>query len=331
MRVMQSFPAVRDTTNPYLRQLVTALDSHAEVRTFSWRGALAGGFDVMHVHWPELLIRSPSTIKTWCRRIALVGVLLRIRIGRRALVRTLHNASPHEPGTWFERRLLALVDRSTTLFIALVPSTIPPVAGPPMVVIPHGDYRSWFAGRIVPPAMPGHFGCVGLVRRYKGIDALIRAFGLVEDRELRLRIVGRAQDQDLAADIARAAAVDPRISARLEYVSDDDMATEVGLSSLVVLPYRQLENSGAALLALSLRRPILVPGNDITRALAAEVGPGWVFTFDGELTPQTLRDAARAAQDFRGRAEPDLTGRAWPTIGGQHLQAYRRALEIRAA
>ena len=41
----------------------------------------------------------------------------------------------------------------------------------------------------------------------------------------------------------------------------------------MVLPYRQMHNSGAVLAALSLDRPVLVPATD-QRGLGAEVGPG---------------------------------------------------------
>ena len=54
-----------------------------------------------------------------------------------------------------------------------------------------------------------------------------------------------------------------------------------------MLPYRHMHNSGAALTALSLDRPVLVPETDVNRDLARETGPGWVVTFAGELRPAT--------------------------------------------
>ncbi len=62
----------------------------------------------------------------------------------------------------------------------------------------------------------------------------------------------------------------------------------------MVLPYREMHNSGAALTALSLNRPVLVPDNEVNRELAEEVGPGWVFRYDGELTGRHLLDALAA-------------------------------------
>ena len=68
LTVMQSFGAIRETTNPYQTQLVDALAEHVDVRLFSWRGALLGELDALHVHWPEVLIRDRTVART-ARRV----------------------------------------------------------------------------------------------------------------------------------------------------------------------------------------------------------------------------------------------------------------------
>ena len=327
MRVMQSVPALLDTTNPYLKQLVIALQENVEVSTFSWRRAVTGSFDVLHVHWPELLLRSRSGPHRLARRALVLAVLLRIRLSRRVLVRTLHNLAPHEPGQWIERRLLGLMDRWTTLFIALNPETPIPRTGVPVAVIPHGHYRDWFAGRAVPEPLPGRFGYIGFIRAYKGVEVLLDVFTSIADPTISLRIVGASGDPGLTGAIAAAAAADPRITARLEYTGDEAMATEVGRAEVIVLPYRQMHNSGAALLALSLGRPVLVPANPVTRSLRAEVGQDWVYTFDGDLRAEDLVATHQELHRARPTTNPpDLHRRDWPAIGTAHVSAFRTAL-----
>ncbi|GGL87396.1 glycosyltransferase [Nakamurella endophytica] len=325
---MQSYSALRDTTNPYLKQLHAGLSEHVDVRVFSWRDALLGRFDVLHVHWPELLLRSPSATRRALRRIAVLALLLRIRVGRRALVRTVHNPEPHETGSAVERALLTVVDRWTTLFVLLVPTTPLPVADRPFEVIPHGDYRQWFEHLAVPPSEAGRMAYVGLVRPYKGVEELVAVFGgtAAEHPTWTLRIVGKAQSDRLAAAITAATRDDPRISARLDYVSDAELADEVGRAQLVVLPYREMHNSGTALLALSLGRPILVPRNPVTSALAEETGSAWVRTYAAPLTAADLADALATVPDGAG---PDLSGREWAGIAARHAAAYRRAAQLR--
>ena len=55
MRVMQTFGEPRDTTNPYLVMLRDALVAEPTIEhvPFSWRAALTGRYDVLHVHWPD--------------------------------------------------------------------------------------------------------------------------------------------------------------------------------------------------------------------------------------------------------------------------------------
>jgi hypothetical protein len=96
-------------------------------------------------------------------------------------------------------------------------------------------------------------------------------------------------------------------------------------AELVVLPYRDVHNSGAALLALSLDRPVLVPDNEVTAELAAEVGPGWVHRYDGELTAETLRRALSAVREERRAPRPDLSGREWDGAAAAHVAVYRQA------
>ncbi len=322
--VLQSFPAPRPSTNPYLRQLADSLAPMADIRYFSWRRALTGRFDVFHLHWPEATVRGRTRARTLARRALFVLVLVRIRLGGRALVRTLHNVAPHEAGSWSERAVLWLGERWTTSWITLTPATVAPTDAP-SVTIRHGHYRDWFAGQPVPPPVAGRLLYFGLVRRYKGVLELLDVVRAAPSAQLTLRLVGSTRETELAAAIEAAGAADHRISAELDYVADDVLAGEVGAAELVVLPYREMHNSGAALLALSLGRPVLVPANEISAALAEEVGPGWVHTFAAPLTIEQLEAALTAARAPRPD-RPDLSRREWGQLARQHLVAYRAAV-----
>jgi beta-1,4-mannosyltransferase len=323
VRVLQSFRLGRTTTNPYLSQLVASLPAEVAWEGFSWRAALLGGYDVFHVHWPEVLLRGSSRSRTAIRGVLLFATIVRIRISHRAIVRTLHNASAHETGSRIERWLLRYLDRSTALWIRLTPSTEPPTAAP-VVTILHGDYRQWFEGHHRPDPVPGRVLYFGLIRAYKGVEDLVDAFRETAQPGMSLRIVGRPQSAALADDIAVRASGDSRISHAFDYVDDAALAREVGESSLVVLPYRAMHNSGALLLALSLGRPVLVPSNDVTRSLAEEVGEGWVRVFEATISSAAIEDALTVPIP---QFDPRLDARDWPSIGRAHLDAYRAAAE----
>jgi beta-1,4-mannosyltransferase len=324
--VLQSFPAPRPSTNPYLRQLVDGLSGLADVRYFSWRHALTGRFDVFHLHWPEVAVRGRTVARTLARRLLFLLVLVRIRVTGRALVRTVHNVTPHEPGPWSERMVLRLCDRWTTAWITLTPLT-PAPSDAPAVTIRHGHYREWFAGHSVPDSITGRLLYFGLIRPYKGLAELLDVVTNAPGAAVTLRLVGQAAEPDLAEAIRAAAAADDRISSVLDYVPDDVLAEEVGRAELVVLPYRALHNSGSALLALSLGRPVLIPAGEISAALDEEVGPGWVHTFQAPLSIEAIEAALAAVRSSASsRHRPDLSLRDWDQLACQHLGVYRSAV-----
>jgi glycosyltransferase involved in cell wall biosynthesis len=198
----------------------------------------------------------------------------------------------------------------------------------PSVLIPHGHYRTWFGGMPRAAPVPRQLGYVGLIKPYKGVERLVDAYAEASaiDPTLTLRIAGHPADEGVEGRLRAASERLPGLDATLRYVTESAFVDVVTSSELVVLPYRFMHNSGTALAALSLGRPILVPDNDLNRALSSEVGQGWVHLFDGELTADTLLDGVRALRAEPPRADPDLSARDWHDAGARHAHAYRLAV-----
>jgi beta-1,4-mannosyltransferase len=313
-----------DGTTRYADQLVEPLPDHVEVVWFTWRRALRERYDVLHVHWPEWLVRtSPSTLpRRLGTRLAFVALMLRLRLTRTAIVRTEHNPEPHEPGGRTERALLRWLERRTTLRVHLNP--LPDGEGPHDVVIPLGHYRAQLGVHPVSARVPGLLVYFGKIRDYKGVDLLLDAFTQAR-AGLTLRVVGNPQTPQWRALVEDAAREDPRIGSVLEFVADDTLVAEVTAAELAVLPYRDLHNSAVVLVALSLDTPVLVPSTPVTRGLAQEVGPGWVHFFEGTLDTADLH---RAIDDLRAAppvGRPRLDARAWDVIGASYARAFEAA------
>ena len=329
--VLQSFPAPRPTTNPYIVMLGRSLAGTPglTLQTFTWRRFLLGRFDVFQAHWPEILVAGHSPAKALVRQVLFLLGLLRLRITRRPLVRTVHNLELPQGISRRETALLRLAERWTTLRIRINDSTELP-AGQEFATVLHGHYVDWFRDAPHPAAEPGRLAYVGLIRRYKGVETLLAAFGSTraEAPGLRLHVSGRPSSAELAEELRRLGAADPRVALSLAFLSDAEMAEQVGLAELVVLPYREMHNSGGVLTALSLGRPVLVPDNEVNRRLAEEVGPGWVHRYPGDLTGADLLTALAAGRQREPGALPDLSRREWADTGLRHLAAYRRALAL---
>ena len=98
-------------------------------------------------------------------------------------------------------------------------------------------------------------------------------------------------------------------------------------SELVVLPYREMHNSGSVLAALSLGRPVLVPANAANERLAEEMGAGWVRTYRDDLTSADLVAVLGSLREQPLAGSPDLSAREWSDAGEQHRAAFEQALD----
>jgi beta-1,4-mannosyltransferase len=326
-----SFGPPRATTNPYVKQLVAALEEVPEVdlRFFArWRVILGPGYDVFHVHWPESLLEQRTGIRRPYRRFIALLLCLRLFLGRVAVVRTWHNLERPSGLGRVDHWVLDMLDRMTVVRIRLNDSG--PIPGDkPYVTMPHGHYRSWYEPFERSEAVTGRLLFVGLVRRYKGVERLIESFRAVADPRLTLRVAGLPSTTELTETVSALAAPDDRVNTRLEFLDEADYVREVTASELVVLPYPQMHNSGSVLAALSLDRPVLVPDNEVNRRLADEVGPGWIHRYAGELGPEDIEAAFTALHQDPPSGVPDLSARDWDDVGWRLLEVYRDAMSAR--
>lgn len=314
-----------DGTTRYIDQVVGFADDDIWFSYISPGHMLRGDQDVVHFHWPEMIVRHRLRAVESMKSALLRLWIRSLRRRRIAIVRTLHNLHPHEDQRPAVRRALTDLDRATDLFVAINPTTPLPDGG---VRIPHGHYRDRFA--LMPRSEPraGRILYAGMIRPYKGVEGLLSSFEALDDPSLTLRIVGRPTADLREAIEGAVARRSDRVSARLDFVPDDDFVAEISAAELVCLPYRELHNSGMVLVALSLGRPVLVPETESMRALAEEVGPGWVLTFrGGELRPEDLVAALAATRDGARQEAPRLDDRDWQQVGARYSAAFRSARE----
>lgn len=94
--------------------------------------------------------------------------------------------------------------------------------------------------------------------KYKGADILIEALQLMPDaykKKVHASIIGTTDQELYAQYIGKAKSLG--ISWINRFVSDDELYSAIGQSDLILLPYRKISQSGALLLALSYRKPVL--------------------------------------------------------------------------
>ncbi|HEX3510136.1 MAG TPA: glycosyltransferase family 4 protein [Solirubrobacteraceae bacterium] len=198
-------------------------------------------------------------------------------------------------------------------------------------VIRHGALSPW--ARAAPAPLPAELAdsgaaevvlFFGLLRPYKGLDVLLRAWRGVQGAELW--IVGMPR-----MDIAPLRAAAPEgVRWLTRFVSDGEMGALMRRASLAVLPYREIDQSGVAFSALAAALPLIVSDAgglpDLAAAGAARTFPagdaGRLRTAIVELLADRVA-RERMAAAARAAAAGDYS---WDAIALETRTLYERVL-----
>jgi glycosyltransferase involved in cell wall biosynthesis len=94
--------------------------------------------------------------------------------------------------------------------------------------------------------------CFGLMRPYKGIDLLLEAWRTIENAELWIAGAPRMDISALRAGAPPGVRFVPR------FIGDDELPAYFRRADLVVLPYREIDQSGVLSTALAFGKPLLL-------------------------------------------------------------------------
>ena len=330
-------------SNPILSCLYDAMQRHnAEVSAFSTRKLLQDSWDVWHLHWPELLMSNPRRRETVLKLLKFWVKLKIARFKKTKIFWTAHNIRRHERDhPLFERIFWRFFLPNLDGIISMSKSgreqlyiEHPQARFIPTFVIPHGHYRG-----VYPDTMSKtearealHIRadeCVmtflGQIRPYKGVAPLIQCFTRVRIADGRLLIAGKPMDDAALQEVKEAAARSPGVSLFLDFLDRSEIQKFLRAADLVVLPYKEIFNSGSAMLALSFDRPILVPALGTLPELREIAGTDWVRLYEGELSPEIMRDAI----DWIKRRQVGPDARApleefnWDRIAEATIRAFK--------
>lgn len=318
-------PSVRRLTIDTGRSRITSLMRLADPATWNalWKALRSSEADLFHIvgahEWNPL-------------------VATMIRLQRRPIVFTVHDPVPHRGAPIAMRFSNAATSRLADALVVLTRRGAQDmiargVAAYRLHVIPHGVY-SFFRQSRLPNVRPGRVILYfGRMEPYKGTDVLLEAFVRVRKslRDWKLVLAG-AGDLPIAPGFQDLAGVE--IINR--YVADEDVAGLMQRARMVVLPYTDASQSGAAATAFAFGRPVIatrVGGlaemvtHGKTGLLVAPNDPGALARAIRTLA----RDPRRAAAMGRAAAAVGRGVGSWKRIAGQHMDLYRQVLGNRAS
>jgi glycosyltransferase involved in cell wall biosynthesis len=196
-----------------------------------------------------------------------------------------------------------------------------------IVRIPHGTFDAPPAAKINAPTGRTLL-FFGLIRRYKGLDVLVRALPDIPDA--RLVVAGDPLDRvEPVQRLARELGVDDRIDWRLGYLPPEEVGKLMDEATVTVFPYRGGESaSGALATALGHGRPAVV--TEVLGETVRDYGAGLVVPPDdpvalAEACQRLLTDKAALTEAFHG-AEWARSALSWAAIAEAHERLYSELL-----
>lgn len=165
-----------------------------------------------------------------------------------------------------------------------------------IATIPLGHYRDWYPNRVTRAEARQALGIddaafvflfFGWIRPYKGVDAMLEAFGRIDRADVRLLIAGSGSQVRTA---------DARVTVARGPIADDDVQLYLNACDVFVLPYRRILTSSAAVLAMSFARACI---SSRVGCLSDVLDDQGAFLYDGD----GLLDAMQRAIDARERLD----------------------------
>jgi glycosyltransferase involved in cell wall biosynthesis len=294
---------------------------------------LARAADIAHFQW---LTVQPLDVHLLPRRRVPPGRGALSGRGAPALVLTAHDVLPREP----RPGQLAAQRRLYERFDAIVVHSqhgrtrlIEELHVEPVIVhtIPHGAFAHLAQAAPMPPpheAAGPVVLCFGLMRPYKGLDLLMRAWRGIPQAApgAELWVAGMPR-MDISA--LRAAAP-PGVRFDARFIPDHELPAYFQRADLIVLPYREIDQSGVLFTALAFGKPLLLTDvggfPEVAATGAARLVPANDAAALHEALRELLADPAARAQLTAGARAAAAGPYSWERVAQAHVQLYAQLL-----
>lgn len=306
------------------RYAVMGIGETGSLKHVSWPGPV-----ILHAHWFNGFFTGCQDDTAATDRFARLRddiLAFRERTGAK-LIWTAHNMFPH--GNLFPKTFLALRRWMFDDFDAIHVMQVGHIAAleeafnrkaASYINVPHMTYNGSHADCVTAAAAKAHFGLTrdtfvfasfGSIQRYKNLDTLLTTFDRIaadSQRSVAAIIGGVPSEPAVVQRLQQGWGLNPRVRLVLKSVPDHEIQYFHRAADVMVLPYKESLNSGAAHMAASFDRPFIMPEGPSSQALS---GLG-VIAFDAKK-PGGLEATMRAVMDgMRGTINPEVRAQVAP-------------------
>jgi glycosyltransferase involved in cell wall biosynthesis len=309
------------------------------------------GTRLAHMHWLYFLelpaIRPFGPVLQWISFVQTMTVLWTMHALGIRLVWTAHNIVAHESQNGYGERIARYTAKLACGIIVHSAQAVKQLAeigvrAPKKIqIIPHGNYDGVYPPMLSRAAARKEFGFkpgetvilfFGLIRKYKGVEDLLKAFAKLEQPTVRLLIAGDCQDAGLARTISDFAQKYPKqVTFVNQSVPEKDVAMYFHAADITCAPFKNLTTSGSVILAATFGKPIVTPRIGAIKEIPETAGvlydPHKKDALLGALQTVLASSKRRVAMGKASRAYAD--GLSWDLISAKTYALYLKALAFK--
>lgn len=136
------------------------------------------------------------------------------------------------------------------------------------IVLPEGDYigeypntitRKQARDRLKIEANKKVLLYLGYIKPYKGLESLIKEFSKINNKEWELIMAGKSMDSTYLNKLTDLYKGNKNIKLINAFIEPEELQVYYNAADAVVLPFKKIENSGSAIMAMGFKKAILAP------------------------------------------------------------------------
>ena len=231
--------------------------------------------DILHLHWLHSFFNKPGRLETIKKFITFFLRLIILKLKGLKIVWTLHEIESHDNpyrfldwlSAFFVCRISDAIIIHSKVMEQQVLTTYRFKKNNKIHVIPHANYVAQYDNSVSRQEARKTLGIpdstflllyFGRIKPYKGVLELIGAFRMLDQNNIKLFIVGSA-DQWMERRVREKIGGCEAIEFVGDYVPDTDVQVYMNAADVCVFPFQDIMTSSSVMLAMSFGKPCILP------------------------------------------------------------------------